>query len=147
VDYAKAAVDRPLRAYLPVTSLLWQAWVEIPVYKHSDKTHTQCAEGVALAVVTGTSGKTVSIDARWFLPPVGIEIKTAKIEMIRGSRLQEKTRFIAWETAETLPVPATGNLSHRHPVQFHAFLEILDYYVCHYRSPVTSADPIKVWDR
>jgi hypothetical protein len=71
------------------------------------------------------------------LPPIRIE--TGEVEKIKGGRLLEKARLVAWNAAETLPAPAaTDNLAHRRPVQFHAFLEILDYYVCHYRSPLVS---------
>jgi len=71
------------------------------------------------------------------LPRFWIEIKTGKIEIIKGGRFLEKARFVGRNGAQPLPAPATGNLAHRHPVEFHIFLKIRDYYVCHHPSPLS----------
>jgi hypothetical protein len=70
--------------------------------------------------------------------PVRIEAGSGEIEKIEEVLLGEQGRLAYRHRALLLPAPATGDLAHCRPVQFHILLKIIDNYVCHHQSPVSA---------
>jgi hypothetical protein len=66
----------------------------------------------------------------------GVQIEIEQV--VECGRFLKKGRLVGVNPLqiEMLSTLTTGDLAHRLAVQFHTFLQILDYYACHCQSPV-----------